>query len=638
MSCYDHSVTGTRSNNSFGSITSRVNKLKQFKKKYMEELMSKESGIIGSRDTRYSADTTQNSASAQKASSTQTSSSGSGSVGQLLDTISSLLDNNAGNSTTVASPKSSSNSSSRNSGGSSVSGGSSGSSGGVSWDDIGASYSGYAEGLSNTSGTLGVDSNNISSMRATVNSGDTSSLTALKPQLSAEKAKMNETLASVQADYSVLQNQKQTAESNIEDLESTVDTIGQERDDANTALQNNKSSLNSSIEARDAMDEQLSAVNNQYTKDCENVKTQEQSKTKAQSEVSDAKSSKAKADSAVSTASQNLQAAESALSSTPETLEDGKPNPQYEAAKAKVEEAKKNYEEAQKAQKEAENTLNTAQQKLTEAEQSLSDAQSAKKATLKSLQQTDSNCKELANKCEKMEEHVETSQENYDESVQTYDETNANYERYNSELEAQQGILSQYQAVETRLNEVKNMSSEVNQLEKDLDKKLASQKNGLSETEKKTVGDDLLQNAYASEGCSASKTPLENLISSKDYDLSQCKGNVWEPGLASITATSEELSAQGYIKNSDGSFTDPRTGVTMVNALQDDKNWVQSCYTGVSLSFTGSAGTNLSDVQNLIGRDYPGAVDAAARAKEQERSGISLNGFDENGRAKLRWR
>lgn len=39
---------------------------------------------------------------------------------------------------------------------------------------------------------------------------------------------------------------------------------------------------------------------------------------------------------------------------------------------------------------------------------------------------------------------------------------------------------------------------------------------------------------------------------------------------------------------------------------------------------------------DLIGRDWPGAAEAVERAKSQQH--VSLNGFDENGKPKFKWK
>ena len=511
--------------------------------------------------------------------------------------------------------------------------------GGGSVSNNGASYSGYAQGLSSESsssvntGTLKRLAEEIQSNGGSMPSIDS----ALKNDLAQESAKINQSLAQAQADYNSLASQKMTAEANVTRLQSAVSTAETERNNAKTNLDNNKSSLNSSIQARDTLDEQLGSVNDQYKNDCDEVKTQEQNKSSAQQEVSSAKSSKSQAQAAVTSAEQSLQSAESALAGTPETLEDGKPNPQYATAKAAVEQAKSQKQQAEKSLEQAEQALNEAQQKLDSANDSLEKAQTAKQSTLDSLKETDSKYKDMAEKCEKMQDTVEQNQESYDNSLETYDDVNGNYERLNSELETQQGILTQYEAMESKVNSLKQSAETVKNLESQLNEKIkanmqAEKRNGkyLTDEEKVNIENDIINNSQT-EGCSADKTPLENLISCKDADLARvANASVLTEGTHIAGKSAQDLERDGYIKNNDGSFTDPRTGVTIVNFTGDNYHWSAT-----------NALTSDGEVQeyynhNLAGRDWPGAVAAANRAKAQ--SNVVLTGFDTSGKPTFRWK
>ena len=118
---------------------------------------------------------------------------------------------------------------------------------------------------------------------------------------------------------------------------------------------------------------------------------------------------------------------------------------------------------------------------------------------------------------------------------------------------------------------------------------------------------------------------MENLIAAKDYDLSKCTGAPWGTHLNATYGSAAEFEAQGYIKNSDGSFTDPRTGVTMMNVLGDDHTWVSQ--EGLS----GEGETGIYGYKATAGRDYPGLFDAIERNQQQMDSHISFDGFDESG-------
>ncbi len=546
-----------------------------------------------------------------------------------------LLNNILGNSdskTTGVSNQSNSNSTSNQS--SSLSGAAS-SGGGASSVSSGGQYSGYAQNLNNNFST-GVNSSVLDTIRSYVDGACTSTvLSNLKPSLANESVKANQALAQAQANFNALSNQKATAEANVSRLETQADSAKNESETAKTSLEQNKSNLNSSIQARDKMDEQLSSVNSEYDEACSNVKTEEKNKSSAQNEVSSAKSSVAKAQASVNSATQSLQSAETTLANTPQTLEDGTPNPQYQAAKAAVDKAKTEKQQAETSLKEAEQYQKTAEEKLNQAEQSLTQAQETKANVLKELQQSESKYKDLAEKCEQMQDSVEQNQEQYDTSLQTYDDTTANYQRLNSELQTQQGILTQYEAVENQVEALKDSVSSIKELGDRLDKEIELAKkaeagtDGISAEDKSKTEAEILSNASSTEGCSASKTPLENMIASKDFDVSKCTGKVWSENLNGIFGSASEFESLGYIKNTDGSFTDPRTGVTMVNVKGDDYEWLAA-----GNGFSQISGEHVYN--NLIGRDWTGAAEAAERAKTQQN--ITLNGFDENGKPKFKWK
>ena len=509
-------------------------------------------------------------------------------------------------------------------------------SGGGSSVSSGEQYSGYAQNI-NTNFNGSVDSSTLSSVsNAISNAGwSSTSLSNLKPSLANESVKVNQALAQAQANLSELSNQKATAEANVSRLETQTGSAKNESEAAKTSLEQNKSNLNSSIQARDKMDEQLSSVNSEYNEACMNVKTEEKNKSSAQNELSSAKSSVAKAQASVNAATQSLQSAEASLANTPQTLADGTPNPQYQAAKAAVDKAKTEKQQAETSLKEAEQYQKNAEAKLNQAEQALTQAQQTKGNVLKNLQQSESKYKDLAKKCDQIQGNVEQNQEQYDTALNTYDDASANYERLNSELQTQQGILTQYEAVENQVEALKESASSVQELSDKLDKRIEDVKkqeagaDGISAEDKAKIEADILKNSSSTEGCSASKTPLENMIASKDYDLSKCTGDVWHNSMNGVFGSSSEFESRGYIKNSDGSFTDPRTGVTMVNVKGDDYEWLAA-----GNGFSQISGDHVYN--DLIGRDWPGAAEAVERAESQQH--ITLNGFDESGKPKFKWK
>lgn len=566
-----------------------------------------------------------------KASQTSNALTTLGAVADAMGLLNNILRGNDSNSNGVSnqSNKSASNQSSSPSG-ATLSGG-----GGGSSVSSGEQYSGYAQNLNNNL-SADIDSSVLTNVRHAISNAWTStSLLNLKPSLANESVKANQALAQAQANFNALANQKATAEANVSRLETQADGAKNQSETARTSLEQNKSNLNSSIQARDKMDEQLSSVNSEYDEACSNVKAEEKNKSSAQNELSSAKTSVAKAEASVNAATQSLQSAETTLANTPQTLEDGTPNPQYQAAKAAVEKARTEKQQAQTSLEEAKQCQETAQTKLNQAEQTLSQAQQTKANVLKNVKESESKYKDIAEKCDKMQDNVEQNQEQYDTALQTYNDTTADYERLNSELQTQQGILTQYEAVENQVEALKDSASSIKELGDKLDKQIELAKkaeagaDGISAEDKAKMEADILKNSSSTEGCSASKTPLENMLASKDYDVSKCTGDVWHDSMNGVFGSSSEFESRGYIKNSDGSFTDPRTGVTMINVKGDDYEWLTA-----GNGFSQQVGAHVYN--NLIGRDWPGAAEAVERAKSQQH--VTLNGFDENGKPKFKWK
>ena len=241
-------------------------------------------------------------------------------------------------------------------------------------------------------------------------------------------------------------------------------------------------------------------------------------------------------------------------------------------------------EQAEKELETAEKSLQEAETKLQAAEERLTTAQDAKEQTLQNLQQTDSKYKDMAKKCEQMQKQVENAQETYDTSLETFDNTSANYERLNTELQSQQGILNQLEVYQAKLDNIQAASDKVTQLEEQINQKLQA---------KDQMTKEMLEHANASEGCSASKTPAENLLSMKDgpkrlnqYAYTETPVNIngmqgvdptqsrAQLGRSVIEADASFFEASGCIANSDGSYTNSENGMTWINL--DNNTWVRT--------------------------------------------------------------
>ena len=500
--------------------------------------------------------------------------------------------------------------------------------GNASVSDNGASYSGYVQGVSQLANS-GYDTSKVDSIIQQLNTNSSLSsknLIAMQNDLSMQSVSASSALASAQADFSNIRSQQLTAQANVQRLESAVDSAETAKDVAQKGLDNSTSNLNSSIKARDTLDEQLSAVNEEYKNNCDNVKKEESNKSNAQGEVSSAKQSKATAQSAVSVAEQSLISAETTLAGTPKNLENGAPNPQYEVAKAAVEKAKLEKKQAHESLRQAEELLASTEKKLDSANKALEQAQSVKHQTLQNLEKTDLKYKDMAAKCEQLQTTVENNQKSYDTSLETFDDTNANFERLNTELESQQGILNQLEVYENKLENLKLASNKIKETQLEVEEQLKA---------RNAVTQEMLQKAAETEGCSASKTPAENVLSMKNgpqqmsefaytskpvnkngvtwFDVSNMKAL---EGMEVINEDSSFFEKSGCFANSDGSYTNSENGYTWINLK--DNTWVRT-----------DVLNSKDEYINLAREKYPEALAAAERADAQH-ADFGIQGWQVN--------
>lgn len=499
----------------------------------------------------------------------------------------------------------------------------------------GGSPSGLAQGLSGAP----IGMNNSAAYNALSSKVDNNSLSPqelsnfIDSQVNPYVNTVNSTLMTAKADYNVLLGQKDEAAANVSTLQEQVGTAETSYKTAEKDLSNNESDLNSAVQSRDQLDSQLSSINSDYKASCDEVIAKEQAKSSAQTQVSNCKSSVNSAETKFSSATSSYNSAEQALVNTPETLEDGTPNPAYEAAKSARDSAKEEMEKAKSELDQAKQQLESAEQNFDNAEQELGQARDSKKEILQNLTQTESEHKQLAQNCLRLENQVETAQKNYDNSVNIYDDSKNNYERLNTELESSAGILTKCEEYKNNITNLEAEANKANALKEKANKALSEKREintEISAEDFDKVKDDLLAHSSASEGCSANKTILENLIASKDYDLSKCSGNLWSPNSNLAYGSAATFEQQGYIKNQDGSFTDPRTGVTMMNVVGDDYTWVSQEY------FAGAGEVSDFGTKSAAGRDFPGLFDAIERNKTQYNAHIGLDGFSSNGEPNFR--
>lgn len=496
----------------------------------------------------------------------------------------------------------------------------------------GGNMSGYAQGLSDNPVHFSKTAYNSISSKIDNNNFNAEELSSfVNSQVNPYVNTVNGALTIAKADYNVLLGQKDEASSNLSTLQDQIGTVESSYKDAQKALSTNKSNLKSAIQSRDEMDSQLSSINAEYKTSCNTVIAKEQAKSTAQTELSNSKSNVTGAETRLSNATSTYNSAEQTLANTKETLEDGSPNPEYAAAKAARDTAKAAMEKAQAELDKAKQQLDSSQKNFDASEKELTAAQNSKKEILQNLTKTESEQKKLAQNCLKLETQVENSQQVYDNSLGVYDETKNNYDRINAELESSAGVLTKCEEYKNNVSNLQIEADKAKALKQKADKALDDKLSG-SETSPQdfeSVKSDLLKHASSYKGCGANKTILENLIAAKGYDKSKCTGKPWSPGLINAYGSAASFEAQGYIKNQDGTFTDPRTGVTMMNVLGDDQTWVSQNY------FAGIGELCEYGTKACAGRDFPGLFDAIERNKAQTKSKIGLDGFDSNGQPKF---
>lgn len=501
-------------------------------------------------------------------------------------------------------------------------------------DDM-ASMSGLAQNIERDV-LDGVDTSELRYLENTLDEGqfkggsisyyNPENFTEINTRLNAGKRKVNSALAREQANFNSIQTQKQTAEANVTRLESQVDGAAEAQNTAQTNLEQCSGELKQQTQARDQADDRLASMREEYKGVCDDVKTKESAKSSAQDKLSSAKTSVGQSETAVKSAEQSLQSAQSALDSTPQTLEDGSPNPAYEPARANFEKAKVDKQQADQSLKDAQAYEEECNTNLETVTAELEEAQEKKQNCLDNIKTTDEECKKLAEQCENLQNSVEQHQESYDTARETYDDASANHERLNSELEAQQGILTEYKAIESNLDALKETAGQIEGIEAKLDNAMNEYSNSLSPESKAKVENQLLENASATEGCGMHKTPKENLLSctQEDLDRLSTRNGICETWTEENNCldgfTSNDLAGMGYKQNSDGSFTDPRTGVTMINVY--GKHWQNS------IKSDGIYG-------DTVNNRYSGLSEVRNRAYSQKN--IHLEGRDANGQHRFRW-
>ncbi len=313
------------------------------------------------------------------------------------------------------------------------------------------------------------------------------------------------------------------------------------------------------------------------------------------------------------------------MDSTPPTLEDGSPNPAYQQAQAALQQAESQKQQAEQSLKDAQAYEEECNTNLETANSELEASQEKKHTCLDNIKQTDEQCKSYAEQCEKLQTSVEQQQESYDTAREVHDDASANHERLKSELETQQGILTEYEAIESNLDALKETAGQIEGIEKKLDKAMKDYNNNLSPEGKADIENRLRENANATEGCGMNKTPKENLLSCTQADIDRlATGNgvvdTWTENQGIDGRTADDFVRMGYKQNSDGSFTDPRTGVTMVNIYGN--HWQSNVADG-------------GIYENAMNNQFPDISAVRARAFEQQN--IRLNGQDANGSPKFRW-
>lgn len=495
--------------------------------------------------------------------------------------------------------------------------------------ELGDNMSGIAN-----AGSVQMPSSNLASLASKVHNVTPDTYMQVQSELNDKASEVDNALTNANVQQSSLGEQKQTAEGNVKTLQDSISTVGQERDASETSLNESKDVLDQSINTRDEKDEELRGISQEYDQACSDVQEKESNKSTKQTELTNAQSQRAQAEANVESAEANVSAAQSTLDSI-----DPEKNPDaYAAAEAALEAAEQALTEAQQALEDAKVKEQEAEEALNTAEEELQTAQENKSKTLDELEKTNGELKELIDQCRQNQETVETNQNTYDNNLADYSKVNANYEKLNTELNNQQGILTKYDEVSGQIADLTKQQQEIADLKTQLESKYNDEVAKIQ-----GVADDIFKNANSSEGASAAKTPLENLLSLQGYDTSKCTGDMWindSRHSFSGSWTRDELRGKGYVENKDGSFTDPRTGVTCIESVDKGGNsWWQptSAYgNGRIFSYEGASAKNprSRDVTDLYAINNPEIYGAAQRSAQQ--LGYEVTGINKDGTVNLR--
>ena len=362
------------------------------------------------------------------------------------------------------------------------------------------------------------------------------------------------------------------------DLNNTLSesSLEEKRKAAAKATENLKAIDNNIKKQEKAIDTQK----NKISRKRQEVKAKEGAKDRAKAGLEKATDSKNTAQNNYSTAVQNLANAKSELASIPKTIT--KTNPDGTV----VEEQNPKYTEAEQAVKNAETKKAEAEKALNEA----TDVEENAKTSLK-----------------KAAEAFEEAQKEYDKAKAELEELNSKLDEENKKLDELRKNKEDAEATVKKYNDAVVKQKEYQEAVKDYGKEIEKEEKRLEKMEDEATK-DMFKHANDGTGTSASKTPDENMIALKGKIYKDPTGPVWERGLCNTSGTRDEFIKKGYIENSDGSFTDPRTGTTMINTTGNQ--WVPTCSSGINYS-TGDLG--LFDSRGLIATKYPGALAANDR-------------------------
>ena len=263
-------------------------------------------------------------------------------------------------------------------------------------------------------------SNEITSLAADVESVSKENYDSVKAQLETTLNNYNNTLLELNKKATYNEQQQELLSGEITNTDEQYSKAFLNQDRAELELSTKSTALSESIRHRDEVDIELSKINSEYDKLCEDVRAKEEIKSEKQVKLSSAKENTGKAEGKLEGLQSQQQAAQKILDGI-----NKEENPEeYNNALNKLNELNTNIQKAEQELESAKKEEENAKIELEKAEEELSSANQAKEEKLNSLKEKDTEHKELIEECISSQKEVETCQTDFDIKKEQVDNLN----------------------------------------------------------------------------------------------------------------------------------------------------------------------------------------------------------------------